>query len=131
MPAVPKTDQEKHPENYFVSPLGHPRDRIMLHETAESPKGGRFISLNGFPFMAQCGVEIDLPRPVRLMLDTLIRTETVVRDDGNGRVIRESRNIQRFPYVLVKENADAVSEPVIPVPSNAGFGLASDAAPPA
>jgi hypothetical protein len=99
-----KTDQEKHPENYFNSPVGHPRDRIILHESLEATKGGRFISLNGYAFWAQSGVEIDLPRPVRLMLDTLVRTETTRTDDGRGSYRIDTRDIRRFTYTLLKED---------------------------
>lgn len=95
-----KTDQEKHPENYFVSPVGHPRDRIKIHESAEFPKGGLFFALNGYAFMAQPEVEIDLPRPVRLMLDTLVRTETVQDQAG----VIHKRNIRRVTYDLIKED---------------------------
>ena len=108
-----KTDQEKHPEKYFTTPIGHPRDRIILHESAEATKGGRFISLNGFPFWAQSGVELDVPRPVRLMLDTLIITETVTHDDGTGRLVSESRNIPRITYTLVKEDIENIPEPEV------------------
>ena len=101
------TDQERNPEKYFVSPAGHPRDRIILHESLEATKGGRFIGLNGFAFWAQAGVEIDLPRPVRLMLDTLVRTETMKTDDGNGGYRTSSRDIRRFTYTLLKEDVGA------------------------
>jgi hypothetical protein len=107
-----KDKKEKFNPDFFVSPAGHPRDRIILHESAEATKGGRFFALNGYSFLAQSGVEIDIPRPVRLMLDTLIRTETNVRNDGNGHTIRESRNIPRFPYVLVKQDVDAIPDEV-------------------
>jgi hypothetical protein len=110
---APKTDQEKNPDKYFASPAGHPKDRIVLHETAEATKGGRYFSLNGFSFLAQSGVELDVPRPVRKMLDTLIRTETLTHDDGNGKLVRESRNVPRFPYVLVKEGVDAIPEAAV------------------
>ncbi len=108
-----KTEQERHPERYFVSPIGHPRDRVILHESAEATKGGRFISLNGFSFWAQSGVELDLPRPVRLMLDTLIKTETITHDDGTGRLVSESRNIPRFTYTLIKEDIENIPEPEV------------------
>ena len=108
-----KTDQEKHPENYFNSPQGHIRDRIVIHESAETPKEGVFMSLNGFSFLAKPGVEIDLPRPVRLMLDTRIRTETVVHDDGNNRMVAHSRNIPRFTYTLIKEDVNAIPGPEV------------------
>ena len=97
-----KTDQEKHPEKYFTSPLGHIRDRIILHESLEIPKEGMFISLNGYSFLAKPGVEIDLPRPVRLMLDTRIKTETIHGQDGE----EYTRNIPRITYTLVKEGCN-------------------------
>ena len=109
---APKTDQERHPENYFTSPAGHPRDRIILHESAEATAGGRFIGLNGYAFWAQAGVEIDIPRPVRLMLDTLIRTETIRTEDGRGGYRSDIRNIRRFTYTLIK--ADVGTETPAP-----------------
>lgn len=104
-----KTDQEKHPENYFVSPVGHLRDRIKIHESAEFPKGGLFFALNGYAFMAQPEVEIDLPRPVRQMLDTLIRTETVQDKAG----VIHTRNIRRVTYDLLKEDISSIPDAVV------------------
>lgn len=86
----------------FTHPKGHIRDRIIIHDNGRLPKGGVFMSLNGFAFLAQPGVEIDLPRPVRLMLDTLVETET--RKDNDGKSY--TRNIQRIPYMLVKEGVN-------------------------
>ncbi len=100
--AAPKTDQEKHPENYFISPKGHIRDRIIINESPDIPKGGVFMSLNGYAFNAQPGVEIDLPRPVRLMLDTRIRTETTYDRDGKA----YTKDIPRVTYRMVKEGCN-------------------------
>lgn len=111
MPFVKKTDQELHPENYFTSPVGHLRDRIIIHESMEIPKEGLFISLNGYPFLAKPGVEIDLPRPVRLMLDTRIKTESTQDRDGNI----HTRNIPRITYTLVKEGVDIPDPEVVVV----------------
>ena len=86
------------PAKYFISPLGHPRDRIIIHETADIPKEGQFMQLNGYAFLAKPNVELDLPRPVRLMLDTRIRTETIQGRDGQT----YTRNIPRITYTLVK-----------------------------
>ncbi len=108
-----KTDQEKHPENYFISSVGHPKDRIRIHESAELPKEGVFISLNGYAFLAKPEVEIDLPRPVRLMLDTRIRTETVRIDDRTGKMVSSSRNIRRITYTLIKEDVDKIPDPAV------------------
>ena len=105
MPNRPKTDAERYPEKYFTSPKGHPRDRIIIHESPELPKEGLFFSLNGFAFLAKAGVEIDIPRPVRLMLDTRIRTETVFGSDEK----HYSRNIPRINYSLVQEGIDSIS----------------------
>ncbi len=103
-----KTDQERHPENYFTSPVGHPRDRIIIHESMEIPKEGLFVSLNGYPFLAKPGVAIDIPRPVRLMLDTRVRTETVQGDDGK----EHRRNIPRVTYTLIKEDVTGIDSKV-------------------
>jgi hypothetical protein len=104
-----KTEQELHPEQFFTTPEGHPRDRIVIHESMEIPKEGMFFALNGFSFLCKPGVEIDIPRPVRKMLDTRIRTETVQGDDGKD----HKRNIPRITYTLIKED---VGKPVIPAP---------------
>ena len=108
-----KTDEELHPERYFISPVGHIRDRIILHNSPEVPKEGVFLSLNGFPFMVPPDVEVDLPRPVRLMLDTRIKTETRRTDDGRGNVNIHTRNMKRFTYTIIKLDVD---NPEIPKP---------------
>jgi hypothetical protein len=66
------------------------------------PKEGMFISLNGFPFLAKPGVEIDIPRPVRKMLDT--RIITVTSHDDNGK--EYTKDIRRVNYTLVKEGVN-------------------------
>lgn len=104
MPRV-KTDQEKHPERYFISSEGHVRDRIILNESPEIPKEGMFISLNGYSFLAKPGVEIDLPRPVRLMLDTRIKTEITHGKDGET----YTRHIPRITYRMIKEGCNLPS----------------------
>lgn len=83
----------------FETPFGHVRDRIIIHPNPKVPKEGVFISLNGYPFQVKPGVEIDIPRPVRLMLDTLIETETNYGDDGK----QYTRDIPRITYTIVKE----------------------------
>lgn len=97
-----KTEQERHPEDYFVNPVGHIRDRIIIHESERIPKGGAFISLNGYAFLAEPGVEIDLPRPVRKMLDTRIETQTIYGQNGET----YARDIPRITYTLIKENVN-------------------------
>lgn len=107
MPRKVKTDQEEHPENYFSNPIGHIRDRIIIHESSDLPKEGIFLGLNGYHFLAKAGVPIDLPRPVRMMLDTRIKTETIQGDDGRD----YSRDIPRITYTLVKEGVN-IPEPI-------------------
>ena len=97
------TDQELHPENYFINPKGHKRDRIVIHDNPKIPKEGQFISLNGYGFLAKPGAEIDLPRPVRQMLDTRIETDTQQDDNGKNYV----RDIPRITYTLIKEDVTA------------------------
>jgi hypothetical protein len=89
----------------FTSSRGHIRDRIIIQNSPGIPKEGQFLSLNGFAFLAKPGVEIDLPRPVRKMMDTLIITESLY--DSTGKVY--TRDIPRFSYQLIKEgvNLDA------------------------
>ena len=107
------TYEQRHPEEFFSSPVGHVRDRIVIHESQDIPKEGLFFSLNGYSFLAKPGVEIDIPRPVRLMLDTRIRTETITTEDGNGRLIAHTRNIPRVTYTLIKEGVNIPGAEVI------------------
>jgi hypothetical protein len=71
------------------------------------------MSLNGYSFLAKPEVEIDIPRPVRLMLDTRIRTETIRTDDGQGHMTSHVRNIRRISYRLIKEDVDSIPEPEV------------------
>jgi hypothetical protein len=98
-----KTDQEKHPERYFINPVGHVKDRIIINENPDIPKNGLFISLNGYGFLAKTGVEIDIPRPVREMLDTRIQSFTT-RDDETKQ--EHTRNFPRITYILVKKSVN-------------------------
>lgn len=100
-----KADQDMNPEMYFTSPKGHPRDRIIIHESMDIPKEGMYLSLNGFSFLAKPGVEIDLPRPVREMIDTRIKTETHQDEEGKS----HKRDIPRITYTLIQE--DVLAEP--------------------
>lgn len=84
--------------DYFLNPTGHIRDRIIINESEKLPQDGIFISLNGYSFLAKPGVEIDLPRPVRLMLDTRIHTETI-QVEGQKPI---TRDIKRITYQIVK-----------------------------
>ena len=101
-----KSDEEKYPENYFNGPAGHIKDRIILHEGIDIPREGIFISLNGYPFLAKPGIEIDIPRPVRKMLDT--RIVTITSHDENGK--EYTKDVKRFNYTLVKSGVN-VTEP--------------------
>lgn len=106
-----RTDNERHPERYFSGPEGHPKDRIIVHESAKIPREGLFVGLNGIQYLIKPGVPVDIPRPVRTMLDSRIETETLQGDDGK----EHKRNIPRVTYTLVKEDVGA--EPVkIPAP---------------
>lgn len=98
-----KKDQELHPEKYFLNPIGHIRDRIVINESSDLPHGGQYIALNGFGFLAKPNVEIDLPRPVRLMLDTRIKTETIHSfDEQTGAREVHLRDIPRITYRVIK-----------------------------
>jgi hypothetical protein len=103
----------KSPEltEFFENPIGHIRDRIIINPSPEIPKAGQFISLNGFAFQIVPGKEIDLPRPVRLMLDTRIKTETYQEGDQTF-----TQDIPRFTYTLIKAgiNLDADGKVLTP-----------------
>lgn len=106
------TPQELNPELWFSSPVGHIRDRIRINDSPDIPKEGLFIGLNGFSFLVKPNEEIDLPRPVRLMLDTRIKTETTQQSDGHGGIIEHKRNIPRVTYTMIKEGVNI--EPEVP-----------------
>jgi hypothetical protein len=100
------TEQERYPDQFFTSSKGKVRDRIIIHESSKIPREGQFVSLNGVAFLIKPGHEIDLPRPVRLMLDTLVETETIQQDDGQGGMKDHTRNIPRITYTMVKEGSN-------------------------
>ena len=100
-------EKTEHDSKFFLHPEGHIRDRIIIHESQKIPKEGQFISLNGYAFLAKPGIEIDIPRPVRKMLDNCIETETTQDDNGNS----FTRNIPRMTYTLVKEGVNEVKLP--------------------
>lgn len=102
-----KDEQMRNPEKFFISSHGHPRDRIIINENPNIPPEGVFLSLNGYAFLAKPGVEIDIPRPVRKMLDT--RIETVTTYDTNGK--EYTRNVQKYSYVLVAEDVKPENVP--------------------
>jgi len=97
-------DMKKNPEKYFVGPEGHIRDRIIINQTPEIPSEGVFISLNGFAYLAKPGVEIDIPRPIRMMLDTRIRTDTTQVMQPDGTYKSYTKNIPRITYTVIKED---------------------------
>ena len=107
MPSKPKTDEELHPERYFSAPFGHPKDRIIVNESSKIPREGQFVSLNGYGYLIRPGYEVDIPRPVRGMLDNCIETETFYGDDGK----EYHRNIKRITYTLVKEDVEGLLAP--------------------
>lgn len=118
MPRV-KTEEQKHPENFFHGPAGQIRDRIIIHEAEDIPKEGLFISLNGYPFLCKPGVAIDIPRPVRLMLDT--RITRVTKHDETGK--EYTKDVKRINYTLVKEGVN-IEEKVEAPPPNAAVNTA-------
>lgn len=95
-------DMKEHPEKYFTGPDGHIRDRVIIHESQKIPKEGMFIALNGYAFLVKPGQEVDLPRPVRLMLDTCIEKESIQDQDGKN----YDKDIQRVTYTVIKEGVN-------------------------
>ena len=103
-----KTDEDLHPENYFHSSKGHIKDRIIINESPKIPKEGVYLSLNGIAFLIKPGVEVDIPRPLRKMLDTRIETETTQDDQGKD----HRRHMRRITYMLIKEDV-GIPEPEV------------------
>jgi len=108
-----KTAEAFDPEFFFM-PDGHIRDRIILHETVDIPREGQFVQLNGFGFQCKPGVPIDLPRPVRKMLDTLITTDIIQEKDGT----EYKKNRPRFPYTLLIKDVKTGTEAVLNRPQS-------------
>jgi hypothetical protein len=102
--ATKKSDEESNPKGYFSGPKGHPKDRIVIHEAVDIPREGMFISLNGYPYLIKPGEEVDVPRPVRDMLDT--RIVTITSHDESGK--EYTKDIKRVNYTLIKQDVDAV-----------------------
>ena len=100
-PEDKKEAPAKDDTNYFTSPHGHIRDRILIHPNPAIPKEGIFMSLNGFGFLVKPGVEVDLPRPVVEMLETRIQTETTQDEEGNN----FTRDIPRFTFTVIKKGS--------------------------
>lgn len=103
-------DMKKSPEKYFTGPEGHVRDRIIINQTPDIPSEGVFISLNGFAYLAKPGVEIDIPRPLRTMLDTRIKTDTVQVQNPDGSYKSIDRDMPRITYILIKEDVGKEEE---------------------
>jgi hypothetical protein len=97
-------DMKKNPEKYFTGPGRHILDRIIINQTPDIPSEGVFISLNGFAYLAKPGVEIDIPRPVRTMLDTRIKTDTIQIQNPDGNYKSQGRDMPRITYILIKED---------------------------
>jgi hypothetical protein len=89
----------------FINSAGHIKDRIIIHQTPDIPKQGAFVSLNGFAFQIQPGKEVDIPRPVRIMIDNCIVTE-LVQENGE----EYTRNRPRYPYTLVEADVNKATE---------------------
>jgi hypothetical protein len=95
-------------EEFFTSSVGAIRDRIVVHESEDIPREGLFVGLNGVQILIKPGFEVDIPRPIRLMLDTRIRTDTTQDADG-GRDFK--RDIRRVTYTMIKEDVDGLLVP--------------------
>jgi hypothetical protein len=106
-----KKKEKTPPEERFEHPEGHIRDRIILNQSPEFTGKSHVVGLNGFLFDIPFGVEVDIPRPVRQMLDTRIRTETIRVDVGNGQMETRTRDIPRLTYRLVKEGINLPEPP--------------------
>ncbi len=103
-------DMKKNPEKYFTGPEGHVRDRIIVNQTPDIPSEGAFVSLNGFAYLIKPGEEIDIPRPIRKMIDTRIRTDTIQIQNPDGSYKSHGRDMPRITYILIKEDVGKEEE---------------------
>ena len=115
-------DQFETDRNAIISALPAAGVRGFVEACVEAediPKEGLFISLNGYPFLCKPGVAIDIPRPVRLMLDT--RITRVTKHDETGK--EYTKDVKRINYTLVKEGVN-IEEKVEAPPPNAAVNTA-------
>jgi len=97
---------------FFLSPEGHPKDRIIINENSQIPKEGQFISLNGYPFLAKPNNEIDLPRPVIEMLRTRIATDSIQDSDGKW----HHKDVPRITFTVLHKDVTGLEDPKNAVP---------------
>jgi len=97
-------DMKKNPLHYFTASNAkdHIKDRIYVNPAPDIPREGLFVSLNGHGYLVKAGFEIDIPRPIRMMLDTRIRKEVVHGDDGKEYV----RDVPAVTYRLIQEGVN-------------------------
>ena len=97
-------DMKKNPKVYFTSANAkdHIKDRIIVNPAPDIPREGLFVSLNGYGYLVKAGFEIDIPRPIRQMLDTRIRKEIVQDDNGKEYV----RDVPAVTYRLIQEGVN-------------------------
>ena len=97
-------DMKKNPTNYFTSANAkdHIKDRIKVNPSPDIPREGYFVGLNGHGYLIKAGFEIDVPRPIRQLLDTRIRTEMVQDENGKDYF----RDVPVITYTLIKEGVN-------------------------
>lgn len=107
----------------FISSEGHIRDRVVFHQTAEMPKEGVFLGLNGVSFQVLPDKPVDIPRPVRMMVDTLFYTD-IIQDEAGGEY---KRHRKRFPYTLIQEGVNIKPTPGAPEADASPLSVPPDA----
>jgi hypothetical protein len=97
-------DMKKNPKQYFTAANAkdHIKDRIIVNPAPDIPREGLFVSLNGYGYLVKAGFEIDIPRPIREMLDTRIRKEIVHGDDGK----EYARDVPAVTYRMIQEGVN-------------------------
>lgn len=98
-----KNDDGTDIDGYFTHPKGHIRDKVVLHETKDSPKEGQFVALNGFPFQILYNKEVMLPRPVVEMLQNCVFVE-IQKNEMTGE--QTERHIPRFNISVVQRGVN-------------------------
>lgn len=100
----------------FFHPKGHPRKRVILHDTGGNEPPQQFVSLNGFPFLIVKNQEVSLPVPVIEMLKTRVYTLHERKLDEYGREIFVERTVPRFAMTILPDLDEDEPEPA-PTPA--------------
>lgn len=68
---------------------------VRFHEAEDMPPGGIQVQVNGYAYVIQPGVVVEVPRAVLGVIDNAIQTKPVISADGK---VRGYRDVPRYSY---------------------------------